>query len=105
MKIFNKIKRNTWDLVFDSSRNPLNRLPVPVRYQLMIVLATTWSLIFCVMVQLHDLIPYWILAHIGLITAGCVVTNHTFDNYKPTHRDMYKSQDGTYALFDDYWGS
>jgi hypothetical protein len=98
--------KNYWNIVMDERYNPLSGLPMAVRFQIMTVLAMMWSLLFCMLVNIWDLFPYWIVGHIVILTVGCLVTNYTFTvARKLTHRDMYRSQDGLYALYDDYWGS
>ena len=95
-----------WHMVMDERYNPLRILPVTVRYQVMMILAMMWSLIFVSMLSLWAYFPHYILGHIVLLTAGSVITNYTFENtHKLTHRDLFRSQDKTYALYDDYWGS
>jgi hypothetical protein len=100
-----RIKTKLWDPVMDANHNPLAALPVMPRYQLMVVLASMWSFIFCAMVGWWMLFPYWILGHIALLTLGTFVTRWTFDSVnKPNHRDMYRSKDGRHAHHDDLWG-
>jgi len=100
-----KIKSKFWDPVMDPAHNPLAALPPMPRYQMMVVLASMWSFIFCAMVGWWMLFPYWILGHIALLTLGTFVTNWTFNSVsKPSHRDMYRSKDGRHAHHDDLWG-
>jgi hypothetical protein len=95
-----------WGMIMDAERNPLRSLPVQYKYQIMIVLAMMWSFIFCAMVGWMMLFPYWVLGHIALVTLGAWITNRTFKSaHIVSHRDRYRSQDGTHALHDDIWGA
>jgi hypothetical protein len=95
-----------WALVMDERHNPLKSLPLQQRYQVMTMLAIMWSLLFCMLVGMWQLFPYWVVGHFVVISVGCILTNYTFRAArKLTHRDLYRSQDGLYALYDDYWGS
>ena len=98
--------KHYWNIVMDERHNPLQGLPMPVRYQIMMVLSMMWSLVFCMLVNLWSLFPYWIVGHFVVITVACLITNYTFKvARKLTHRDLNRSADGQYALYDDYWGS
>ena len=100
------IKKKLWDPVMDPEKNPLASLPAVPRYQIMTVLAMMWSFIFCAMFGWWMLFPYWVIGHILLLAMGAFFTNYTFKNAnKPTHRDLYRSQDGTHVVHDDIWGS
>jgi hypothetical protein len=95
-----------WNIVMDGDKNPFRQLPPMVRYQLMTVLAMMWSFIFCAMLGWFMWFPYYIVGHIVLLTLGALWTNYTFNTaYKMSHRDMYRSPDGQYAMHDDIWGS
>ena len=99
------LKLKIWDPLMDANHNPLAAVPAMPRYQIMIVLGTMWSFIFCAMIGWWMLLPYWILGHISLITIGCFITNWTFKNARSlTHRDLYRSKDGRHARHDDIWG-
>ena len=98
--------KNYWNMIMDAERNPLRSLPTQHKYQIMIVLAMMWSFIFCAMAGWMMLFPYWVLGHFALLTFGAIMTNWTFKNAQiVTHRDRYRSQDGTYAVHDDIWGA
>ena len=100
-----QIRTRIWDPVMDPHKNPLMGVPPLARYQIMTVLAMMWSFIFCAMVGLMLLFPYWIVGHILLLALGAFITNHTFKiNRVMTHRDLYRSADKTHALHDDIWG-
>jgi len=103
--MINRIKTKLWYPVMDANHNPLAALPVMPRYQLMVVLASMWSFIFCAMVGWMLLFPYWVVGHILLLSLGAFITNYTFKmNRVLTHRDLYRSSDKTHALHDDIWG-
>ena len=98
--------KNYWNIVMDAEYNPLRSLPTQHKYQIMIVLAMMWSFIFCAMVGWMMFFPYWVLGHIALLTIGALATNWTFKNAQTiTHRDMFRSKDGTHAVHDDIWGA
>jgi len=98
--------KHYWNIVMDERHNPLSGLPMTVRFQIMTVLAMMWSLIFCMLVNIWELFPYWIVGHLVILSVGCFITNYTFSvARKLTHRDLNRSADGQYALYDDYWGS
>ena len=98
--------KHYWNIVMDERHNPLSGLPFTVRFQIMTMLAMMWSLVFCMLAGMWDLFPYWIVGHIVVLSVACFVTNYTFNvARKLTHRDRYRSPDGLYALYDDYWGS
>lgn len=95
-----------WNMVMDERHNPLRALPPPVAFQIMTILAMMWSFVFVAMLGWWMWFPHYILGHMVLLTVGAVITNYTFENtHKLTHRDLFRSQDKTYALYDDYWGS
>jgi hypothetical protein len=95
-----------WNIVMDERHNPLSGLPMAQRFQIMTVLAVMWSLLFCLMAGMMIWFPYWLIGHIVALCAGCFITNYTFHvARRQTHRDLYRSPDGLYALYDDYWGS
>ena len=94
-----------WHVVMDAEHNPLRDLPTQQRYQIMTVLAMMWSFVFCAMLGWWFWFPFWIVGHIALLTLGAYITNWTFSHADYiTHRDRYRSQDGTYAMHDDIWG-
>jgi len=98
--------KNYWNIIMDAEHNPLRSLPTQYKYQIMIVLAMMWSFIFCAMVGWMMFFPYWIIGHIALLTIGAYATNWTFKNATTiTHRDRFRSKDGTYAVHDDIWGA
>jgi len=72
-----------WNAVMDPEQNALLQLPKAVRLQLMVVLATLWSAIFCVGAGLVAWTPTFVLAHVALLLAGIFGTGWVFAAYKP----------------------
>ncbi len=71
-----------WNAVMDPSQNAFLQLPKAVRLQLMVVLATLWSAIFCVGAGLVAWMPTYVFAHVALLLAGIFGTGWVFDAYK-----------------------
>ena len=98
--------QNYWKLVMDDRYNPLQNLPAIVKFQIMTVLAMMWSFIFIAMLGWWVFFPHYIIGHMVLLTLGALVTKYTFDvSYKTSHRDLYRSANGKYAIHDDHWGA
>jgi hypothetical protein len=100
------LKSKLWDPVMDVNHNPLMSIPLMQRYQIMIVLGSMWSFVFCAMIGWWMLFPYWVVGHIALLTVASFATNWTFSTSAraPSHRDLYRSKDGLHARHDDIWG-
>lgn len=80
--------RQTYDLVMDPERNALNALPKTTRYQLMAILAYTWSAIFAVWTGHLMWFGPSAVAH-TLILLGLLFTADVFrqaERQKTTHR-------------------
>jgi hypothetical protein len=96
--------RDSYDVVMDDNKNPLQRLPKAQRFQIMVFLSVMWSTVFCLAIGSY---AYWgelLLGHVALAT-GVLLTGLTFRQVnKRTHRDLYRGKDGT-ANYDDIWGS
>lgn len=71
-----------WNSVMDPEQNAFLQLPKAVRFQLMVVLATLWSVIFCVGAGLIAWMPTYILAHVALLLAGVFGTGWVFETYR-----------------------
>jgi hypothetical protein len=56
-----------YDLVMDPDSNPLRGLPKTVRFQVMVLLAYMWSVVFCVYIGMLALIGPSILVHTVLL--------------------------------------
>lgn len=59
--------RQTYAAVMDPERNPFQRLPKTVAFQLMVTLSLMWSIIFCVWIGVVGLIGPSMLAHTVLL--------------------------------------
>ena len=95
--------RETYEVVMDESKNPLQGLPKAQRFQAMVFLSVMWTTIFCLAIGSY---AYWgelLLGHVALAT-GVLITGLTFRAVNQrTHRDMYQGNDGT-VKYDDIWG-
>lgn len=56
-----------YDVVMDPETNPLRGLPKTVRFQVMVLLAYMWSVVFCVYIGMLALIGPSIVAHTILL--------------------------------------
>ncbi len=70
--------KSQWNAVMDPDRNGLLKLPKTVRFQMMVVLALMWSIIFCVSAGLLVWLPGYVLAHVLLISIGIFGTSWVF---------------------------
>jgi hypothetical protein len=75
-----------WNAVMDSDQNAFLQLPKAVRFQLMVVLATLWSAIFCVGAGLIAWMPTYVFVHVALLLAGIFGTGWTFRVFKAKTR-------------------
>ena len=95
--------RDSYDVVMDASKNPLQGLPKAQRFQIMVFLSVMWTTVFCLAIGSYG---YWgelVLGHVALAT-GVLITGLTFREVnKRTHGDLYRGKDGT-AKYDDIWG-
>lgn len=67
-----------WNVIMNSEQNPLMRLPKTVRFQLMVVLSSLWSIIFCASVGIMLWLPGYIVAHVVLLFFGIFGTAWIF---------------------------
>lgn len=74
--------RQIWNSVINPEQNALLQLPKAVRFQLMVVLATLWSAIFCVGAGLVAWMPTYVLAHVALLLAGVFGTGWVFEAFR-----------------------
>lgn len=74
--------RQIWNSVMNPEQNALLQLPKAVRFQLMVVLATLWSAIFCVGAGLVAWMPTYVLAHVALLLAGVFGTGWVFKAFR-----------------------
>ena len=95
--------RETYEVLMDESKNPLQHLPKAQRFQVMVFLSVMWTTVFCLAIGSY---AYWgelLLAHVALAT-GVIITGLTFRQVnKNTHRDLYRGKDST-VRYDDIWG-
>ena len=99
------IIRNWWDLVMDPEQNPLQRLPRMVKFQLMMYLSVLWCMIFTVWTGWIMFLGPSMAAHV-IILIGVFFTAkifHDASDPRPSHRDLYKDDDGC-VKYDDIWG-
>jgi hypothetical protein len=67
-----------WTSVMDPNKNGLKALPRIVRFQLMVVLASLWSAIFCASAGLMYWLPGYLLVHLVLLLIGIFGTGWLF---------------------------
>lgn len=72
--------KSLWNSVMDPDHNALMRLPKIVRFQMMVVLASLWSGIFCVMAGVIVWLPGYVLMHVLLLAIGIFGTGWIFKN-------------------------
>ncbi|MBO21729.1 MAG: hypothetical protein CMM26_05040 [Rhodospirillaceae bacterium] len=90
--------------VMDSDRNPLNNLPRAQRFQIMVVLSSMWTTIFCTAAGAWFWYGELLFAHV-LVALGVALTGATFHSAaKRTSYRSYPKADGT-ARYDDVWGA
>jgi hypothetical protein len=73
-----KVIVTMWKAVMDPEHNALMRLPKTVRFQLIVVLASLWSVIFCVSAGLIVWLPGYVLVHVVLLLIGIFGTGWIF---------------------------
>ena len=90
-------------LVMDSNKNPLQSLPKTQRFQIMVLLSVMWSSVFCLAFGSWFWWGELVIGHVAVIVA-IGITSLTFSlAKKKSHRDLYRSKDGT-TRYDDIWG-
>ena len=94
---------NFYNLIFDADKNPFWRLPLSLRFQIMMMLSFMWSIIFSVAIGTWSFFGYSVILHIPIVL-GIVITSWTFTKVQSkTPRDMIKRNDST-PMYDDVWG-
>ncbi len=96
--------KNMYNLILDAEKNPLWKLPIAQRFQIMMILSFMWSVIFSVGIGTWSLFGYSVLLHV-IIVAGIFFTSWTFaevQNKSP--RDLIQRTDST-PKYDDIWGA
>jgi hypothetical protein len=69
--------RDSYAVVMDESKNPLQGLPKAQRFQIMTFLSVMWSSLFCLAIGSY---AYWgelVVGHVA-VAAGVVLTGLTF---------------------------
>lgn len=90
-------------LVMDVTKNPLKSLPKTQSFQIMVLLSIMWSSVFCVAFGSWFWWGELVIGHVAFVLA-IFITSLTFSGAKKrSHRDMYRSKDGT-TRYDDLWG-
>ena len=90
-------------LVMDANKNPLQSLPKTQRFQIMVLLSIMWSSVFCLAFGSWFWWGELVVGHVAVALA-IGITSLTFSEArKKSHRDMYRSKDGT-SRYDDIWG-
>lgn len=74
--------RQIWNSVMDPEQNALLQLPKAVRFQLMVVLATLWSAIFCVSAGIVAWMPTYVFVHVALLLAGVFGTRWVLEAFR-----------------------
>ncbi|MGB0575120.1 MAG: hypothetical protein ACPGPC_03050 [Alphaproteobacteria bacterium] len=79
--------REQYSIVMDESKNPLQSLPKPQRFQVMVFLSLMWTTVFCVAIGSYT---YWgelVAGHLA-VALGVALTGLTFHSArKPTQSD------------------
>ncbi len=69
--------KDTYSVIMDENKNPLQELPKAQRFQIMTFLSVMWSSLFCLAIGSY---AYWgelVVGHVAL-AAGVVLTGLTF---------------------------
>jgi hypothetical protein len=74
-----------WKAVMDPEYNSLMKLPKTVRFQLMVVLASLWSTIFCVNAGLIVWLPGYVMVHVILLLIGIFSTGWIFSSAQKSY--------------------
>ena len=94
---------NLYNLIFDAQKNPLWKLPMTVRFQIMMILSFMWSIIFSGIIGTWSYFGYSVILHIPIVF-GVVYTSWIFNkSQNKSPRDLIKRDDST-AMYDDVWG-
>ena len=94
----------SYQVLMDENKNPLQSLPKTQRFQIMVMLSCMWSTIFCVAIGSWFWWGELVLGHVA-VALGIAMTRMTFSAVRTkTHRDLYRSSDGT-TRYDDIWGA
>ena len=98
---------NIYRLVMDPERNPLRSLPKMVRFQLMVVLAYMWSVVFSIYIGAISVLGPSIAVH-TILLIGVFFTADIFRRARERARSydelFHDPADGG-AMYDDVWGA
>ena len=74
-----------WKAVMDPEYNSLTKLPKTVRFQLMVVLASLWSTIFCVNAGLIVWLPGYVMVHVIILLIVIFSTGWIFSSAQKSY--------------------
>jgi len=74
MEIF---MRDTYSVIMDERKNPLQGLPKAQRFQIMTFLSVMWSSLFCLAIGSYAFWGELVVGHVA-VAAGVVLTGLTF---------------------------
>jgi len=98
---------NAYSLVMDPESNGLARLPKIVRFQMMVVLALMWSVVFSIWIGAISMIGPSMAAH-AVLLIGVFFTADVFRRSQShsvlDHRRLYRDERDGCAKYDDLWG-
>ena len=69
--------RDTYSVIMDERKNPLQGLPKAQRFQIMIFLSVMWSSLFCLAIGSYAFWGELVVGHVA-VAAGVVLTGLTF---------------------------
>jgi hypothetical protein len=69
--------RDTYAVIMDESKNPLQGLPKAQRFQIMTFLSVMWSSLFCLAIGSYAFWGELVVGHVA-VAAGVVLTGLTF---------------------------
>jgi len=69
--------RDTYSVVMDERKNPLQGLPKAQRFQIMTFLSVMWSSLFCLAIGSYAFWGELVVGHVA-VAAGVVLTGLTF---------------------------
>ena len=69
--------RDTYSVIMDERKNPLQGLPKAQRFQIMTFLSVMWSSLFCLAIGSYAFWGELVVGHVA-VAAGVVLTGLTF---------------------------
>ena len=73
--------RAQYSVVMDENQNPLQTLPKPQRFQVMVFLSLMWTTVFCVAIGSWAWWGQLVVGHLA-VALGVVITGLTFTSAK-----------------------